>query len=100
MTEQVTEEEREARGRARIQSEANSDRAAIIAARHAGPIQVDIENLYTYSLRKVSTGYCHFCGHMHDRDHSCRDRALCGETEQQNGRDYVNASGSYRRKDV
>ncbi len=82
----------------RSQSEISSDRAAIIAARRSGPIQVDIENLYTYSLRKVSTGYCHFCGHLHDRDHSCRDRSACEETEKQNERKYVNASGSYRRR--
>jgi rubrerythrin len=79
-------------------SETTSDRAAIIAARRSGPIQVDIENLYTYSLQKVSTGYCHFCGHVHDRDHSCRDRPLCEETEKQNAREYINASRSYRRR--
>jgi len=80
-------------------SETTSERAAIIAARHAGPFQDDIENLYAYSLRNVSATYCHWCGHDHrERSHSCRDQALCDETEKSTDRDYVNASGSYRRR--
>ncbi len=82
------------------QPETTSDRAAIIAARRSGPIHVDIENRYGYALRKVSAAYCHWCGHDHrERSHSCSDQALCDETEKTNDRDYVNASGSYRRRE-
>lgn len=82
----------------RNRSETNFDRAAIVAARRTGPIQVDIQNSYKYSLRNVSAAYCHFCGHVHDEDHSCRDRSVCEETEMQNAREYVYASGSCRRR--
>lgn len=48
-------------------------------------------------FEEVAEGYCRSCGHVHDSDHSCEDHP-CLQSEQQNGREFLHAAGSYRKR--
>jgi hypothetical protein len=53
---------------------------------------------FIYSSEEITSRYCNFCGHEHERGHFCRDQGACDETEQKNERDFVNEAGSYGRR--